>query len=453
MRRKCSSQMFKLVLISLSCLSFYIWLATRAHGGFNPLHLEPDDVVAPVTAPLNDFDILNLSESECRTIFRDLFIDLDKTVALGPFTLKRAQDTGPVQVRVKYNRLYILKLEETGILSPELVQIRKAALYQIHRALLTSPLILPDTVFSLNIRDQPYGAALSYTRPAYRAHASALPPLERAFLMPHFSHWTWDLPSIGSIRQASKAITQIEDGLAFKQKDSRVVWRGTTGFNGIHHPTLRQDLLKVTNGADWADVQALDSYTLEKDSSDTDSSNTYSGARDNNILLIEDFCRYKYILYTDGVTYSGRLSFHQLCGSVLITPPIAWLQHTTHLIKPLFSCDLNLDGPQAWTPDRGVSDAWPVHYRPEDANAVFVSPDWTDLEDTIRWLEEHQDVAEGIAKRQRELYVEKGYLSPAAEVCFWRALITGWSDVVRFDEEQWDKDTGIRWEEFSIGEQ
>ncbi len=90
--------------------------------------------------------------------------------------------------------------------------------------------------------------------------------------------------------------------------------------------------------------------------------------------------------------------------------------------------------------------------RPREANAVFVAPDWSDLEDTIRWLEEHPGVAEGIASRQRELFANRGYLSPAAEVCYWRALIKAWSKVARTDVDAWpEEQEGIGWEEFATG--
>jgi hypothetical protein len=45
----------------------------------------------------------------------------------------------------------------------------------------------------------------------------------------------------------------------------------------------------------------------------------------------------------------------------------------------------------------------------------------------------------------------KGYLSPAAENCYWRALINGWSQVAKTDsDEKWDEGEEIRWETFSL---
>ncbi|KAI0533182.1 glycosyl transferase family 90-domain-containing protein [Xylaria digitata] len=431
MSRNQSTRARKLWISLASFLLLYLGRLARSRRAENAQSIPADP------SPSDLFQFLNLNEQQCKATFPDLTQDLDATVALGPFTLKRAQGTGPLQARIKDGQLYIIHSGDADGLSPELLQARQAALYQIHRAIITSPEKLPDTIFSLNIRDQPYGTAWSYSRPAYAAPAAATPPLIRAFLMPHFAFWNWPLPFIGSISRAGAAISQIEESLPFRQKDARVVWRGSARFNGAHNPTLRQDLLRATAGATWADVRALESY-------------------EGNATAIEDFCRYKYVLYTDGVTYSGRLSFLQMCDSVLLAPSLAWRQLTTHLLRPVFFSDLLADKSTTALTDReersGKSGdmrwAWPAH-RPEDANAVFVAPDWSDLDTTVSWLEEHPDVAEGIAKRQRDLFVGKGYTSPAMETCYWRALIRGWSQVVRLGEG-WENTDGVSWEEYSL---
>lgn len=141
-----------------------------------------------------------------------------------------------------------------------------------------------------------------------------------------------------------------------------------------------------------------------------------------------------------GVSYSGRLAFHQACASVLITPPPTFLQPTTHLLRPLYSP--TLASPPAPHPE------WRA-YPPEEANVVFVQPDWSDLEDTIAWLRENEGVAEGIARRGREVVTRGGYFSEAAEACYWRGLVTGWGSVAgRWEGEE--EVEGVRWEEWSV---
>lgn len=131
--------------------------------------------------------------------------------------------------------------------------------------------------------------------------------------------------------------------------------------------------------------------------------------------------------------------------------------HTTHLLRPLFSSTLPL--PTSSHPHSHQSEPsaqWPKSYPPSQANIIFISPDWTDLEATIAWLRANPTVAEGIADRQREV-VRRGIFSEAAEVCYWRALVSGWADVARIDEKEWgswqDEDEGVRgvrWETFSL---
>lgn len=77
-----------------------------------------------------------------------------------------------------------------------------------------------------------------------------------------------------------------------------------------------------------------------------------------------------------------------------------------------------------------------------------MSPDWSDLEAVIEYLEANPEIAQGIAQRQRETMVDRGYLSQAAEVCYWRRLIRSWSETVRWDKAEWSE--GMRWETFSL---
>ncbi|KAB5571749.1 hypothetical protein GE09DRAFT_1200754 [Coniochaeta sp. 2T2.1] len=397
---------------------------------------------------------LDLTTEQCESTFPGLTKDIQNTVALGPFEIQPSGTDGPLQVRIKDGKILVYQPGRIETLSTELLDAQTATLHQLHRAVITTPTRLPDTIITINVNDQPFGSAFSYTRPAFRPPSSGShgPSLTRAFLMPHFSFWAWPLPSIGSIGRATAATGMIESQIPFSRKDRRVAWRGTMGWNSAHYPASRENLLRLTEDADWADVQALHGYEIEADGS-TAISGKVNSTTTNNALMIEDFCRYKYVLYTEGITYSGRLQFLQMCRSVLISPPIAWLQHSTHLIKPLFSTDI-LPKPEhdySREGSDGSKAAWSIHYPPEQANAVFVSPDWSDLEQTVAWLERNPRMAEGIAERQRNLFVGQGYLSPAAEVCYWRALIRGWSEAVRYENSDWDGRRPIAWELFSLG--
>lgn len=399
----------------------------NAHYGFsNPHRAGPH--------PPEILNNLSLSTAQCTTLFPNLTFPIDDVLAQGPFTVH--PKTSPVIISLhNSHHLAILKSQPKRDLSTEMLASRTAALHQLHRAILTTPSSdapLPNTLISLNFQDQPFGTSWAYSRqadPQSRPGATDGDANARTWLMPHFSFWAWKLPFIGSMGRAAEAIATLEAATSsFGAKIPKAVWRGTTWFNSVHNPRLRANLIGATKDKPWADVEAL--------KWDTVSTDTKNGERTaSNSLMIEDFCKYKYVLYTEGVTYSGRFQFLQMCESVLITPAISWMQHATHLVRPVFSNALKgMEG--GWTASEMVKRAWPESWGVEEANAVFVKPDWSDLEDVINWLEENPREAEGIARRQRETFVDGGCFSPAAEMCYWRALIRGWSEVARWDAEE-----------------
>jgi len=106
--------------------------------------------------------------------------------------------------------------------------------------------------------------------------------------------------------------------------------------------------------------------------------------------------------------------------------------HTTHLMRPIFSSSLL--SPSA---KKEENSRWPTEYPASEANIIFVDPDWKDLEETVMWLREHPKIAKGIAMRQREGMVKRGYLSEAAETCYWRKLFRGYASV-SFEPEFFD---------------
>ncbi|CAK7213976.1 hypothetical protein SBRCBS47491_001983 [Sporothrix bragantina] len=396
---------------------------------------------------------------------------------------------GALQGRIKNGKIFVINAQRRSDLSEQMLNSRTAAIHQLHRALLTSPEPVPDAYFSINFQDQPFGTSWGYSRainPAFRSHERD----ERNFLMPHFSFWAWKLPFVGSMSRAAAAIDRLERETypSFHDKIARAVWRGTTWFNSVHSPRLRQNLLAVAKGQKWSDVEALE-WVGGGSAND-------NGQNATNALAIEDFCRYRYVLHTEGVAYSGRFQFLQMCGSVTITPPIVWMQHTTHLVKPVFSSQLlastapgKPDAPAAQNehknsphskpvqkfahvvkpakddkskakraaqralgPGRKASGhkSWPISYAANEANIVFVAPDWSDLKDTVAWLEAHSDVAAGIAHRQRDLFVGGGYFSPAAEACYWRALVKSWSQVAKVDPKEWAGQEEVSYEAFTL---
>jgi hypothetical protein len=138
---------------------------------------------------------------------------------------------------------------------------------------------MPDTILTLSILDTPHSNALSFSR----SNDPQIP--QTSWIMPHFSFWAWPLPFIGTLDSALSRIATVESSIPWSKKIDKAVWRGTIWFNSVGNANLRPMLLEVTKGKEWADVEDLTWFT--------------NADKASNSLLIEDFCKYKYIIYTE----------------------------------------------------------------------------------------------------------------------------------------------------------
>ncbi|KAJ9622781.1 hypothetical protein H2203_006432 [Taxawa tesnikishii (nom. ined.)] len=159
---------------------------------------------------------------------------------------------------------------------------------------------------------------------------------------------------------------------------------------------VRAKLLQHSSDKGWSDVRALD-WRNETDIK-------------AHLLGMEEHCAYMFVAQTEGNTYSGRLKFLLNCRSVLVSHRLEWVEHFHHLLRP--------DGPER--------------------NYALVKRDFSDLDATISSLLSPKGLreAERIAENARKVFRER-YLTPAAEACYWRKLIQGWSEVQGFETEFW----------------
>jgi len=93
--------------------------------------------------------------------------------------------------------------------------------------------------------------------------------------MPDYGFWSWPEPHIGSVDEVKERVEAIEKDLTWADKISKVIWRGTVRWNS----GVRGKLVEVAKDKAWSDVEALDWKT--------------------NALTMEEFCKYKYLAYTE----------------------------------------------------------------------------------------------------------------------------------------------------------
>lgn len=168
---------------------------------------------------------------------------------------------------------------------------------------------------------------------------------------------------------------------SWRNKIPKLLWRGAT--MGL---PLRDHLIDVTTNKTWADVVAINWHDQESMAHDLKS--------------LAEHCQYKYLMHTEGNSYSGRLKYLQLCQSVIIAHKMDWIQHHHPLMQK--------SGP--------------------DQNYVEIDRDLDSLEETILSLQSNSKDAQRIALNSMRTFRER-YLTPAAEVCYWRYLIQQWSKV------------------------
>ena len=221
--------------------------------------------------------------------------------------------------------------------------------------------------------------------------------------MPDFGFWSWPETKVGSYGEVQRKAISMEDSLnnpsgkawAWAAKENKLLWRGA--IMGLE---VREKFIGITKDKPWADVKSLDWH--DKDSM----------ARD--LKSMDEHCQYRYLAHTEGNSYSGRLKYLQNCRSVIVAHQMDWIQHYTPLMRSA--------GPEQ--------------------NYVKVNRDFANLESTMLELQRDEDMARRIANNSIEFFRER-YLTPAAEVCYWRKLINGWADV-SFAPNPWMEKNGVK---------
>lgn len=213
--------------------------------------------------------------------------------------------------------------------------------------------------------------------------------------MPDFGYWSWPEVKVGPYAYTRRRINAIDDGgtlddevidgTRFQDKEKKLLWRG----NVQTAPKLRGKLVEMTRDKNWSSVRPL-----------------LWGDKENikqNLLPIEEHCRFAFLAHTEGRSWSGRGKYLLNCRSVLVAHKLIWREaHQAALIA---------SGPEA--------------------NFVEVERDFSDLEEKIQYLINNPLEAERIANNSVATFRDR-YLTPAAEACYWRYLIKQWASVCDF---------------------
>ncbi|KAI9367837.1 glycosyl transferase family 90-domain-containing protein [Aspergillus egyptiacus] len=341
-----------------------------------------------------------LSESQCLSAFPKLFGEsnrmMERRVASGNLItfkevddLARRGEDGMVRAAVIDGELYILDFGPM----PYTFTRGKATLHSLHRALTAIPdrSHLPNIEFVFSTDDFSNGVSPIWSY-------SKRPEDEGVWLMPDFGYWAWPETQIGSYSEIRRQIATVDDPqeLPFRAKKKQLAWRGGVAPN----PDLRGSLLKATRGKSWASLREINW-------SDPDNVR-------QNLLPMQDYCRYMFLAHTEGRSFSGRGKYLLNCRSVVVSHKLQWLEaHHGALIA---------SGPEA--------------------NFVEVERDFSDLERKIEFLLDNPAAAERIAENAVRTFRDR-YLTPAAESCYWRHLVRRYAEASAFEPVLFEERKGM----------
>lgn len=336
-----------------------------------------------------------LSEEQCNVAFPELYKEIDRAVQhrkdkWGKITPDETEvawrGDGIVKAMIHDNQLYVI--------DPHVVWDHNhrprtlATLHSINRAISAYPGRLPDIEFSFTVHDfalhDRYGnnTVWAYTRLAHQ---------EKLWLMPDFGMWGWPDVGLRSYGELQEILEYEED--EFVDKIPKIVWRGSLA---VGSKDVRSGLVKHSKDKSWSDVQVLDWSNKTN--------------IEERLLTMQDHCSYMFMAQTEGNTYSGRLKYLLNCHSILFSHDLDWIELYHHLMKS--------SGPEQ--------------------NYIRVNRDFSDLPKAMKKLTKASSVAHAqkIADNARRTFRER-YLTPAAEACYWRALIRGWASMQGFEPEFW----------------
>lgn len=162
----------------------------------------------------------------------------------------------------------------------------------------------------------------------------------------------------------------------FEDRHETALWRGhpvSKSFIGYHRELL---------------VQISNKYPKEVDAKYV----TFVGENQDlkHYIAAEDFCKSKFLIHTNGVSYSSRLKNIMACGSVIFVPQAPWIEYWYHLLE-------------------------------NEKNVIFVASDFKDLLFKLQNMKENPSQAERIGNGAGKLVSD--HLNMDAALCYWAAVL------------------------------
>ncbi|EHK96023.1 putative protein O-glucosyltransferase 1 [Glarea lozoyensis 74030] len=333
-----------------------------------------------------------LSEEQCTTAFRGLFTEIERAVryrkTIGQVRVEEIDISSEKDVATG-GMLYIIEAHISLGDHPRMRAL--ATLNAIHRALLTSPVPIPNSEFSFSVND----ILAPSPRPIWALTRLATEP--EKWVMSDFGYWAWSRALMGGYEEMRAQIAELEK--PFEEKIPKVVWRGDRKNN-----VNRVKLIAEAEGKEWADVRDIQWRDARH----------VTGYDADSTITVPEHCLYQFVIQTEGWSYSGRGKYLQNCNSVVIIPKRIWIEPQHALIVS--------SGPLQ--------------------NFVEIEEDYSDLETVMEELLANPEKAKMIAQNGVDAFRDRA-LTPAAQACYWRKMLVAWAEVSP-KAERWEHVEGGR---------
>ncbi|ODN77289.1 hypothetical protein L198_08024 [Cryptococcus wingfieldii CBS 7118] len=392
---------------ALTAVSLFL-LTAHLHPGTEftlPLFPQPDaqDGYFQAAWPaLTEAENRHLTQQQCRDTYPDLYLEADRAhdwyKAKGGITrsmVDQAEKEANARLVIHQNQLFV-KVYKGGINTRT-----QAVIAGVYAGILTSPEPLPDVEFVVQTSDAGAGKSPIFAL-CRTASQKAL------WLMPDFGFFSWPEPGVGSyseVRAKTLAYEQslgleVDSGMEvikgdWENKTDKLFWRGSPMVE------VRHDLLRAAQNQPWSDVKELNWGAINGDEKERLKNN-------GDIKSPAEHCQYRFLAHVEGWAYSGRLKYLQQCRSVIVGHKLQYIQHYHHLLNA-----------QDNHPEQNYIEV-PL---PFEKNLGGVMEGL--MGEGVR--EKVERIAENGWKGMRQ-----GYISPAANDCYFRYLLHRYAEVQAF---------------------
>lgn len=234
------------------------------------------------------------------------------------------------------------------------------------------------------------------------------------WLAPDFGFMGWPEAQAPTYPEVVELQRQEEQTWHWERKDDRAFWRGFPNWYPI-----RKDLMDRTRPPShlpqgdpnaWADVFAT-TFGGE------------TGPEYRPLVKLEEHCRRKYLIHSEGNSYSGRSKYLLSCHSITIAHKLEWTQHfhpalISDVTKPTQNY-IELPGPGFDGLEEAVRGLWESDGRQTGAVGAWNRAKQKGILGSLS--------ARAIADNARDSLRDR-YLTPAATACYWRAALAAYGE-------------------------